>query len=820
MKPDSLALAPGYRIESLRIDRILGQGTFGITYLVTDEVLGKSFALKEYLPRAHVSRDADGRLKPSDHHSVEIFATGMAHFLQEGRTVAALEHPNIVTVFRCFEANGTAYLLMPWYRGEALHKLLRRSGQLTADEALALSLPLLNALEYIHQRGVIHQDIKPANIYITESGDPILLDFGAAGQWLEASSHTRRKLGSEGYAAAEQSDQGGKIGPWTDIYGLAATLYRSISGQVPVAASQRKQAIDGKTPDPLPPLASLVSKSDYANLFDTIGLGLAVPARSRPQSVAEWRSRFVAANGKSATIAANLPASIEREGREWLPIILLSIFLIAIAGAAIYLFTGGGTTDDPGPGEQVETAAARETEVSTPDAQEPDSHISAQETARWQAALEADTAFGYQLFMQDYPHSIHNAQAQQRLDGLDEKAWQLARQEGSKSAIEAHLENFPEGLHSADALILLKEIELAEMEQERQQQEQLAQDDTAWAAARTQRTIESIDGYIQTWPGGQHIDDAHALRRRVSDRMNDLRGFEAAGKLNTIEAFQAYIDAFPGGQKVAAALEAIDDLTLRPGKTFKDCTECPSMVVVPAGSYWQGSEDSSPLALNKEKPRRMVTFSKSFAVGVFEVTLEQWDVCSAQGGCSTKPRDNGWGRGNRPVIMVSWNDAQEYVSWINQKTGQSYRLPSESEWEYIARAGEEGEWAGGSPERICEFGNIAGSETGLRWQHPDCADSAALETLPVGSLKANAFGIYDVIGNVAEWTLDCMNLSYLDAPADGSAWGRGICGSRMTRGGSWFTGAKESRLAARFNLKTGDRNDFTGFRLVRTVQDQ
>jgi formylglycine-generating enzyme required for sulfatase activity len=192
----------------------------------------------------------------------------------------------------------------------------------------------------------------------------------------------------------------------------------------------------------------------------------------------------------------------------------------------------------------------------------------------------------------------------------------------------------------------------------------------------------------------------------------------------------------------------------------------------------------------------------------------------AEGGCSTNPGDNGWGRDSRPVILVSWNDAVEFTAWLSTRSGQSYRLPSESEWEYVARAGEEGDWLGGDPLRACEYGNIAGAETGLRWQHAACGDAAGLETLPVGSLKANAFGLHDVIGNVAEWTLDCMNLSYLDAPADGSAWNRGICSSRMTRGGSWFTGTKDIRLPARFSLKNGDRNDFTGFRVVRKVEAQ
>ena len=188
MTAASLALAPGFIVDKLRIDRVLGQGAFGITYLVTDEVLGKSFALKEYLPREHAIRRQDNSLQAASGPSTALFTAGLDNFLTEGRTVAPLDHPNIVTVFRCFEANGTAYLLMPYYRGEALHTLLRRSGTLTAAEALALILPLLDALEHIHRQGVTHQDIKPANIYITDDGSPILLDFGAAGQRLDSGS--------------------------------------------------------------------------------------------------------------------------------------------------------------------------------------------------------------------------------------------------------------------------------------------------------------------------------------------------------------------------------------------------------------------------------------------------------------------------------------------------------------------------------------------------------------------------------------------------------------------------------------------------------
>ena len=173
MTGDSLALAPGTIVDDLRIDRVLGQGAFGITYLVTDQVLNKSFALKEYLPRDKVARSADGGLLPVSGQDPGLYSSGLSHFIAEGRTVAQLDHPNIVTVFRCFEANGTAYLLMPYYRGEALHKLLKRSGTLTGEEARALSQPLLLALEYIHGKGVIHQE--PGKGGDHGSGHPDLL---------------------------------------------------------------------------------------------------------------------------------------------------------------------------------------------------------------------------------------------------------------------------------------------------------------------------------------------------------------------------------------------------------------------------------------------------------------------------------------------------------------------------------------------------------------------------------------------------------------------------------------------------------------------
>ena len=242
-----MTLQPGAHVGDLQINEILGIGAFAITYLVTGPAIGTRFALKEYLPRQHAIRDSDGRVVPADEGSEQAFSTGRKVFRDEARIVAALDHPNIVRVLRYFEANGTAYYLMPWYQGQALHQRLESRGVLDRDAARALLLSLMEALEYLHHQGVIHQDIKPANIYMTDGGQPVLLDFGVAA----AGTILPDTFGSEGYAAPEQSQADGDIGPWTDVYGLAATMYRCVTGRIPVPATQRQEALRSGGDDPL-----------------------------------------------------------------------------------------------------------------------------------------------------------------------------------------------------------------------------------------------------------------------------------------------------------------------------------------------------------------------------------------------------------------------------------------------------------------------------------------------------------------------------------------------------------------------------------------
>ena len=255
------------------------------------------------------------------------------------------------------------------------------------------------------------------------------------------------------------------------------------------------------------------------------------------------------------------------------------------------------------------------------------------------------------------------------------------------------------------------------------------------------------------------------------------------------------------------------EVGLKVGERFRDCPECPMMVVVPAGSFLMGSRESEKGRAGDEGPVHRVRFSAPFALGVAEVTFAQWDACEADRGCGGhSPDDEGWGRGRRPVINVSWEDAQAYVRWLSAKTGKRYRLPSEAEWEYAARAGTRTPFHTGatiSTDQANYDGNFtygAGREGVYRQR-----------TVPVATFGANEWGLHDVHGNVWEWTADCWNDRYAGAPADGSAWEYGNCSFRVLRGGSWLSIPMVLRSAHRDGSSTAARNFNESFRVARTL---
>ncbi|MEI7870427.1 MAG: formylglycine-generating enzyme family protein [Candidatus Methylumidiphilus sp.] len=234
--------------------------------------------------------------------------------------------------------------------------------------------------------------------------------------------------------------------------------------------------------------------------------------------------------------------------------------------------------------------------------------------------------------------------------------------------------------------------------------------------------------------------------------------------------------------------------------TLKDGTLGPAMVWIPTGQFRMG--DLTDKGEKDELPVHTVNITQAFAIGQYEVTFDEYDKF-AKATQRKLPDDKGWGRGKRPVINISWNDAVAYAQWLSVQTGKPYRLPTEAEWEFAARAGTETDYWWGN-----ELGkNRANCDgCGSQWDNK--------QTAPVGSFPANAWGLYDTAGNVWEWAQDCYHDNYKGSPTDGTAWQQDECANRVLRGGSWSSSGRIVRSAYRGRLEPGGRNLFIGFRLA------
>ena len=285
--------------------------------------------------------------------------------------------------------------------------------------------------------------------------------------------------------------------------------------------------------------------------------------------------------------------------------------------------------------------------------------------------------------------------------------------------------------------------------------------------------------------------------------------------MRAVIAFSLLVLFLPQGaaaQKRAVAADATGQ-----GRVFRDCPACPEMVVLPAGEFMMGSPESERGRNKDEGPQRKVTIAKPFAVGKFEVTFAQWDACVAENSCAHKPGDESWGRGRRPVINVSWDDARQFVVWLTKKTGKPYRLLTEAEWEYAAR----GVTKASDPHAPFSTGatiNYKQANYDANFKYGNGPQGLYRQkTLDVGSLPRNAFGLHDMHGNVWEWVEDCYRDTYAGAPTDGSAVTSGACALRILRGGSWNYYPQLLRSAYRYATAGGIRVENAGFRVARTL---
>ena len=767
-----LALPQGTRIQDFEFHRVLGQGGFGITYLGWYIALDIPVAIKEYLPSDLATRENDMSVVPQSSEASADFKWGLDRFLDEARILARFQHANIVRVHHFFEAHSTAYIVMEYAEGETLSQVLRRRKTLNEADLKAILFPILDGLEAVHRADFLHRDIKPGNIVIRdEDGSSVLLDFGAARQAIGSRSRSVTSIITPGYAPIEQYSSRGDQGPWTDVYALGAVCYHALTGHVPDDATDRVRN------DPLTPVAERSVGEASAGFLAAIDLALKVDEGDRPQSVAAWRAALEGEprDGAKEQRPVEKPTKGRRaKSRQREPVVKPSVrppkkrkgLVFAAVACVLALLMGGGYYYYENIHRPEQLRRAQEGE----------------QTAKISALLAGagEDLARDRLTSPAGNNAWEKYQAVLALAPGHEKA-----SAGLDSVIGRYVTKFDASLRDrefdkadeyvsrirgvwADAPVLLglkERLSAARGAEQRRRQED----------RRERLAVEEAERLRQA-----KVAD---FKRKFEESLG-RKEFDAAGRhvesLRTVNASARLLSELEGRLSVARSWAV--------GRVFRDCAECPEMVVVPSGSFMMGS-------------RHRVRIGYRFAVGVYEVTFAQWDACVSAGGCGGhRPNDNGWGRGNRPVMNVSWDDAQFYVRWLSQRTGETYRLLSESEWEYVARAGTTTSYNWGN-----EIGhNRANCDgCGSRWDDE--------KTAPVGSFSANAWGVYDVHGNVSEWVGDCWNGSYTGAPADGSAWERGDCAKRVLRGGSWISSPVYLRSANRVRNPTGYRSRLQRF---------
>ena len=739
------ALPPGAALRDYTIEDVLGHGGFGIVYRARHNELGNVVAVKEYLPVELAVRDgAAVRVRGTE--SLEAYEDGLLRFRDEARALIEFQsHPSIVSCREFFRANGTAYLVMEHEDGLPLSELLRRreaSGR-PFDEAdlLQVMIPLLEGLARVHEAGMLHRDIKPSNILIRRSDErPVLIDFGAAKQGFAERSKSLAPH-TEGYAAPEQVGAG-KLGPWTDVYAAGAVMWRTAAGGNPPKVENRAFAALRGEADPMPSARELGAGRFSPGVFNAIDRCLKLNEKER----------------------------------------------IRGCGELLRLLRGAGAE------------AAAEKVGRGPVRKRPEEPAAAAATAAPQADLSKVVARITVLLLTYVSTAAAQAGRRKRLWGILAAAgvilaavYALAVWTGAGRASSGTETVSTKSARRASGWITWgrasRETEAVSTAPQDTggslEDAALARAEAQWEAVRGRRDAAAARAYIEEYGG---LEGAGVWVRLAESLVEEL---DSQAKERA--------DAAARRRK---AKEAAEKELKRPGRRFRDCDACPEMVVLPAGSFLMGSPESEEGRFGWEGPQHRIEIREAFAAGVYEATFEEWGACAADGGCGGyRPEDYGWGRGRRPVIAVSWEDAQAYINWLSRKTGEEYRLLSEAEWEYAARAGTTARYT---------FGN------GITPSDANYGENIG-KTQRVGSYRANGYGLYDMHGNAWEWVQDCFNEGYARAPNNGSAWERGDCSLRVWRGGSWHDYPRLLRSANRFAFPPGNRNFNIGFRVARTL---
>jgi formylglycine-generating enzyme required for sulfatase activity len=337
-------------------------------------------------------------------------------------------------------------------------------------------------------------------------------------------------------------------------------------------------------------------------------------------------------------------------------------------------------------------------------------------------------------------------------------------------------------------------------------------EEIAWDYLKDTADVASLRRFATSFPDSPRKRDANMRIAALEQAAAEAQRAQAAQQSKAVAPTQT--------PTLIGLLSPEQERALKPSERFKECDTCPEMVAVPAGTFLMGSPPSEPGREADEGPQQQIVLGRPFAVGRSAVTFSEWNACVAEGGCNAyRPGDYGWGGGKRPVINISWNDAQAYVKWLSAKTGAPYRLLSEAEREYVTR----GCTSPSCPSTPFWFGaEISPDRANYDWRRSyngSAKAQATRRTVATDASDPNPFGLFQVHGNVREWVEDCWNANLAGVPQDGTARATGDCTSRVVRGGSWADEPKDLRSAKRSWETADERRAEISFRVARTLRN-
>lgn len=821
MPQETNSLPLGYQLEEYRVESILGTGGFGITYKARDIHLEAWVAIKEYFPIEWSYRGRDGISVHANNLGQELipdvktsgYEWGLDRFLYEARVLASVQHPYVVRVRRYFRAGGTAYIVMDYEEGESLSALLRRESTLPEADLRGLLEEVLPALDAVHQKGYLHRDLKPSNLYIrARDGCLMLIDFGAARQSLGQHTKSITGLVTPGYSPPEQYvTRSDRYGPWTDIYALGAVLYRCITGKPPIEAPDRQMW------DSMIPAVEAGAGRYGVDLLMVVDRALAMRPEDRFQTVAEVQealanpnaldvhSRFTLVPKSTSTGDAKVSSLSQRQDP------LEDLFDLATPpvskpSRSSQSKVPGGTDSESSEKLSLPSLSIFDT---TPPASSvvssaanglsslPSSAVSASDLPSAQMASGSAPLLKPVMRRSTLAQSVRSRRSQEPTPELavpeTVEAVKLAPKR-PRVILMALLALLGVGvillyLGIQDKIAALRKEQLEAENHRAAAEEQLRREQDESRRAELAGQIEQADRAIafKEWnKANEYLDRAESLQPgnvKVVELRNLLR--EEQRKLGSLEIQE---------EPVAGI----------------------KLVRLSQGCFEMGSAENQAERFFNESLHQVC--SEGFWMGQDEVTNAQFR--------RFKPgHDSGSFRGvslnsdQQPVVNVSWQEAVAFTEWLSQRTGKHFRLPTEVEWEYAAKANSTTiRFWGDNPADACRYANVADETAKRIWGaesiHP-CDDGQAVSTT-VGSYLPNVFKLHDMLGNVSEWTCsEYVEQDYVieERRCSGQPPDRG---RRVVRGGSWDDAPRLVRSADRNGREPLSRDNDLGFRVVRT----